>query len=448
MNDLVRFNSSRYPTIPNDTAEKHDPQQNNHVVFIRKNKFFAVPLEVDGVSLSTAELESYVSPSLPLSFENSLPPPSQISQIFTLAGPTPATPLGVLTSDNRDIWTHARQSLIAASPTQNAASLKKIDAAVIIVALDDTKPVTREAISYAALSGDGRNRWFDKHQLIVFDNGRSAFLGEHSCMDGMLSFSFFFFLSSHSDLTLFCLFVGTPTLRLNEYMVSSVARGTVDHGSPTVRPNLPAPQEIKFVLDDTTSANIKVSEKNFDKLVGEHDMHVCTSPFLLFSFPLLINKQTTTTTRTHHVCLTTRSCTTKATAPPRSRNTKPHQTHGSNSSNNSHSIKCTNDLRSRTKVRRQESSNLVGRRLSARRRMRARRLWIRWSIRRFRFVSFLSLLFEQVIDFFFFFLGTGHGPRSPIPQSSFASSPIRRLGSRWTRRRQTSLWVEEALERR
>ena len=54
-----RFNACRYPVKSVDTAIKHDPHQNNHVVFIRKNKFFAVPLEVDGVQLSAAELESY-----------------------------------------------------------------------------------------------------------------------------------------------------------------------------------------------------------------------------------------------------------------------------------------------------------------------------------------------------------------------------------------------------
>ena len=114
------------------------------------------------------------------------PIPSQISKIIADAGTTEGPAIGALTSENRDIWANAREALLAASP-QNAESLRKIEAAVIIVALDDSKPVTRDAISSAAWAGNAKNRFYDKHQLIVFDNGKSAFLGEHSCMDGVYS---------------------------------------------------------------------------------------------------------------------------------------------------------------------------------------------------------------------------------------------------------------------
>jgi len=52
------FNSSRIPVKPSDTAQKYDAATNNHVVFIRKNKFYEVPVVVNGVQLSTKELES------------------------------------------------------------------------------------------------------------------------------------------------------------------------------------------------------------------------------------------------------------------------------------------------------------------------------------------------------------------------------------------------------
>lgn len=53
-----RFHSSRYPTKPSDTAQKFDYKQNNHVVFVRKNKFFEVSLATkDGQELTAAELE-------------------------------------------------------------------------------------------------------------------------------------------------------------------------------------------------------------------------------------------------------------------------------------------------------------------------------------------------------------------------------------------------------
>ncbi|KAJ6508504.1 acyltransferase ChoActase/COT/CPT [Mycena sanguinolenta] len=225
------FHSCRYPTKPSDTAHKFDPATHNHVVFVRKNKFYSVPLvHPSGKELSAAELET------------------QIERVIELAGDTPATPVGVLTSDNRDNWTDARAALIAANPT-NAASLEAIESAMIIVCLDDTKPVTREEISTACWVGDGRNRFYDKHQLIVFDNGRSGFLGEHSCMDG------------------------TPTLRMNEFVLATLALGKADLGTPTGEA-LPAPTELSFELNTTTRDLIKGAESRFDKLVGEHELHV------------------------------------------------------------------------------------------------------------------------------------------------------------------------------
>jgi carnitine O-acetyltransferase len=59
----------------------------------------------------------------------------------------------------------ARADLIAASPA-NAKALERIESAMIVVALDDTKPVTREETSWGCWAGDGRNRFWDKHQRV------------------------------------------------------------------------------------------------------------------------------------------------------------------------------------------------------------------------------------------------------------------------------------------
>ena len=100
-----------------------------------------------------------------------------------MAGTQKAPPIGALTSDNRDHWTDVRMqlldryksdlpifqnraALLAASPV-NAQSLKRIESAMLVVCLDDTKPVTREDASWACWVGDGRNRFFDKHQRAL-----------------------------------------------------------------------------------------------------------------------------------------------------------------------------------------------------------------------------------------------------------------------------------------
>ncbi|KAJ3715521.1 acyltransferase ChoActase/COT/CPT [Lentinula raphanica] len=233
------FHSSRYPVKPSDIAKKHDPKSNNHVVFIRKNRFFSVPLSIQTDTrreLSAAELEI------------------QIERIIQKAGPDPATtiPIGALTSDNRDNWADARQLVIDASP-ENEKALREIESAMIIVCLDDTKPVTREDISWACWTGNGRNRFYDKHQLIVFDNGRSGFLGEHSCMDG------------------------TPTLRMNEFVLAAIAQNKINLGPPRSSETatlLTQPKEISFVLNDRIQDAVASAEERFDKLIGDHDLHV------------------------------------------------------------------------------------------------------------------------------------------------------------------------------
>lgn len=140
---------------------------------------------------------------------------------------------------------------------------------MIIVCLDDAKPVTREDASWACWVGDGKNRFYDKHQcmhllpnsarktnyvsVIVFENGKSGFMGEHSCMDG------------------------TPTLRMNEFALASLAAKKVHLGPPRTSETgkrLPIPTELKFVVDETVSKRVKDAEIAFNKLVDQHDMHV------------------------------------------------------------------------------------------------------------------------------------------------------------------------------
>ena len=37
---------------------------------------------------------------------------------------------------------------------------------MILVALDNSKPTSREDLSWGAWVGDGRNRWYDKHHRM------------------------------------------------------------------------------------------------------------------------------------------------------------------------------------------------------------------------------------------------------------------------------------------
>jgi carnitine O-acetyltransferase len=68
---------------------------------------------------------------------------------------------------------------------------------------------------------------------------------------------------------------GTPTLRMNEFVLASIAHGKVDLGLEQVDASkLPQVQELVFEVDDKVQQLVKDSEKRFDELVGAHDLHV------------------------------------------------------------------------------------------------------------------------------------------------------------------------------
>lgn len=81
------FNNCRIPKKPSDYEVTFDILNNNHVVVLRKNRFFVVDTIYNGKQLSTAELQH------------------QFQKIIDQVGQSKGIPIGVLTSDNRDKWT-------------------------------------------------------------------------------------------------------------------------------------------------------------------------------------------------------------------------------------------------------------------------------------------------------------------------------------------------------
>jgi len=63
-------------------------------------------------------------------------------------------------------------------------------------------------------------------------------------------------------------------------MLASLAHGKLDHGPDIVRA-LPAPKELKFRLDGASEDHITQAERDFDELVGKHELLV--TGFLSFS---------------------------------------------------------------------------------------------------------------------------------------------------------------------
>jgi carnitine O-acetyltransferase len=66
---------------------------------------------------------------------------------------------------------------------------------------------------------------------------------------------------------------GTPTLRLNEFMLGCLDAKKINLDSPSSSALAP-PREIVLIANDAVFTDIKEAEKNFDKLVGAHELCV------------------------------------------------------------------------------------------------------------------------------------------------------------------------------
>lgn len=224
------FNCCRIPADPADYPQKFSAEENQHIVVVRKNQFYKVPLVLNGQALNVSELEQ------------------QFQRIIEIAQPAP--PVGVLTVADRDHWTAARKKLIAADPA-NEQALRDIESAGFLVCLDDAKPVTLEERSHQYWHGDGSNRWFDKPlQFIVNDNGTAGFMGEHSMMDG------------------------TPTHRLNDHVNNLIFNKRIDLSAKSVRSQLSDPKPITFHLNKEANEAIDFAAQYHRKQIADHELVV------------------------------------------------------------------------------------------------------------------------------------------------------------------------------
>lgn len=187
-----------------------------------------------------------------------------------------------MTTENRDIWTDARAELV--KDPRNAEALKKVESSIIVVALDDNKPVTREEVRHdrphvmsladyacpsrlgvpgsamAAIASSTNIKVSHRCRrllteltspspVIVADNGRSAFNGEHSAMDG------------------------TPTSRLNDWMLRSLEAGKIDLGK-SGSSDLPTPEQLVFNLSAASKSAIAEAQKHHQELMSKRQVSV------------------------------------------------------------------------------------------------------------------------------------------------------------------------------
>lgn len=103
--------------------------------------------------------------------------------------------VGVLTTENRKIWSSLRDVLGRDEESNNSECLHLVDSALFILCLDYTEPLTSAELCTNMLCGTNEieqgvqvgtctNRWYDKLQIIVCKNGSAGINFEHTGVDG------------------------------------------------------------------------------------------------------------------------------------------------------------------------------------------------------------------------------------------------------------------------
>nr|XP_021182304.2 carnitine O-palmitoyltransferase 2, mitochondrial [Helicoverpa armigera] len=165
------FGATRLPRQTKDEIFR-DPKS-KHVVVQKQGNFYVFDvLDANGNLLSPQEILG------------------NLAQIINDNTTAAEHPLGILTTQNRDVWAKQRDHL---ESTGNSEVLNKIDSAIFNLILDDdTINDDKRVLLKKYLHSDGLNRWFDKSfSLIVTRDGVAGVNFEHSWGDGVAVLRFF-----------------------------------------------------------------------------------------------------------------------------------------------------------------------------------------------------------------------------------------------------------------
>ncbi|CRG89758.1 carnitine O-acetyltransferase [Talaromyces islandicus] len=103
--------------------------------------------------------------------------------------------LGILSTENRKVWSGLRDLLTKEDGSNNAECLHIVDSAIFVLCLDHMEPTSTADLCGNMLCGTSEivrgvqigtciNRWYDKLQIIVCQNGSAGINFEHTGVDG------------------------------------------------------------------------------------------------------------------------------------------------------------------------------------------------------------------------------------------------------------------------
>ncbi|XP_055539996.1 carnitine O-palmitoyltransferase 2, mitochondrial [Wyeomyia smithii] len=177
---------------------------------------------------------------------------ARFKRVLADSRPIAESPLGILTTENRDSWAKIRYHL---SEIGNEKALREIDSALFCLCLDSDAFDPEQPIPAIRnfLFGDGTNRWFDKSfSLIVSKDGTTGINFEHSWGDGV------------------------AVLRYFQEIYKETINAPFVH--PDTQPSDPSISEnvvkaIEIVLDDRTRNGVLAAQNHHNTITDSLDMN-------------------------------------------------------------------------------------------------------------------------------------------------------------------------------
>ncbi|KAJ3560420.1 hypothetical protein NPX13_g9308 [Xylaria arbuscula] len=176
------FGTARVPT--NHGCQIEQDPDSKHVVVLCRGQFYWFDVLDDNSDLIMSERDLAIN--LQTIVDDAVQTPIQEAAKGAL---------GILSTENRKIWSGLREVLTREEHSNNADCLGIVDSALFVLCLDYTEPATAAELCQNMLCGTNEvvkgvqigtciNRWYDKLQIIVCKNGSAGINFEHTGVDG------------------------------------------------------------------------------------------------------------------------------------------------------------------------------------------------------------------------------------------------------------------------
>jgi len=161
------FGYARNPVLHRDEAG-FDSSANSVCVLYRNRIFILDVLRPGGRSVSVEELRSNIGEIIQRADK-----PEETSHF-----------VGYFTTDERNEWALKKEELAYLCPG-NREALEKIDASLYVLCLDEGPVADLNDRARKLLHNEGRNRFFDKYQIVIFGDGKIGSIFEHAPVDAI-----------------------------------------------------------------------------------------------------------------------------------------------------------------------------------------------------------------------------------------------------------------------